>query len=360
MRAIWSSTDRGDWHGRTVVIATGACNIPCVPQRRRGRAAGDPHAHADRSTATPISSSTGGVLVVGASATGIQLADEIHRSGRPVTLAVGEHIRAPRTYRGRDIQWWMDAAGVLDQRYDEVDDIARARKVPSLQLVGTPERTMLDLNALRDIGVQAGRPARRHRRRQAAVLGLARQPVRAVRPQAGPAARHDRPLGDRATASTPRSMPPHRFAPTRVARRAAARPGSRPRRRSGRSSGRPASAPTTRWLEVPVLDRKGQIRHDGGVVAVARPVPDGHAVPAPPQVRADRRRRRRRPRSQRRISPRTCAAGGATPERRPGPYARLRTCAKAVLRAALLAAVSRIAVSSIQLSCRLAKAGGLP
>ena len=67
------------------------------------------------------------MLVVGASATGIQLADEIHRSGRPVTLSVGEHMRVPRTYRGRDIQWWMDAAGVLDERYDEIEDIVRAR-----------------------------------------------------------------------------------------------------------------------------------------------------------------------------------------------------------------------------------------
>jgi putative flavoprotein involved in K+ transport len=56
------------------------------------------------------------VLVVGASATGIQLADEIHRSGRPVTLSVAEHVRAPRTYRGKDIMWWMDRAGVLDER----------------------------------------------------------------------------------------------------------------------------------------------------------------------------------------------------------------------------------------------------
>ena len=103
----------------------------------------------------------GGVLVVGASATGIQLADEIHRSGRPVTLAVGEHVRAPRTYRGRDIQWWMDAAGVLDERYDEVDDIDRARNVPSLQLVGSPERDILDLNALTRDRRQARRPARR-------------------------------------------------------------------------------------------------------------------------------------------------------------------------------------------------------
>jgi putative flavoprotein involved in K+ transport len=74
--------------------------------------------------------------VVGASASGTQIANEIHRSGRPVTLAVGEHIRAPRIYRGRDLEWWMDAAGVLDERYDAVDNIGRARRVPSLQLAG--------------------------------------------------------------------------------------------------------------------------------------------------------------------------------------------------------------------------------
>ena len=53
----------------------------------------------------------GGVLVVGASASGIQLADEIHASGRPVTLAVGRHTRMPRRYRGRDILWWIDTMG---------------------------------------------------------------------------------------------------------------------------------------------------------------------------------------------------------------------------------------------------------
>ena len=58
----------------------------------------------------------GGVLVVGASASGVQIAEELQRSGRPVTLAVGEHVRVPRTYRGRDILWWMDASGLLDER----------------------------------------------------------------------------------------------------------------------------------------------------------------------------------------------------------------------------------------------------
>ena len=94
------------------------------------------------------------MLVVGASATGVQLAAELRQSGRPVTLSVGEHVRLPRTYRGRDVLWWMDASGVWDQRYDEVDDLTRARRLPSPQLVGTPERTTLDLNALAAMGVE--------------------------------------------------------------------------------------------------------------------------------------------------------------------------------------------------------------
>ena len=76
----------------------------------------------------PAELDDGGVLVVGASASGVQIADELPRAGRDVTLAVGEHVRLPRTYRGRDIHWWMDAIGLLDERYDEVDDIAKARR----------------------------------------------------------------------------------------------------------------------------------------------------------------------------------------------------------------------------------------
>ena len=119
-------TDRGDWRCRTVVIASGACNIATVPAFAGEVPAGI-------ATLTPLGYRNpdqlepGRVLVVGASATGIQLADEIHRSGRPVTIAVGEHVRVPRTYRGRDIQWWMDADGRPRWRYDQVDDIVRAR-----------------------------------------------------------------------------------------------------------------------------------------------------------------------------------------------------------------------------------------
>ena len=94
----------------------------------------------------------GGVLVVGASASGVQIAEEVHRSGRPVTVAVGEHVRVPRRYRGRDILWWLDAAGILDERADEMDDLVRARNLPSMQLVGA-DRTV-DLNSLQALGVR--------------------------------------------------------------------------------------------------------------------------------------------------------------------------------------------------------------
>jgi putative flavoprotein involved in K+ transport len=62
-----------------------------------------------------------------------------------VTLAVGAHVRRPRVYRGRDIQFWLHALGLLDERYDQVDDLVRARHVPSPQLVGGGD---LDLNVL--------------------------------------------------------------------------------------------------------------------------------------------------------------------------------------------------------------------
>src|SRR5262245_30488135 len=146
-------TDRGEWRCRTVVIASGACNIARVPNY----ATSVPPSVATltaQSYRNPAQVADGGVLVVGASSSGTQIAHELQRAGRMVTLAVGEHIRAPRLYRGRDLQWWTDAAGVLDERYDQVDDIGRARRVPSLQLAGTPDRLTLDLNALTGIGVK--------------------------------------------------------------------------------------------------------------------------------------------------------------------------------------------------------------
>ena len=256
-------TSRGNWWCRTVVLASGACNIPSVPAVAEAL----PSAIA---TLTPLQYrkpeqlDEGGVLVVGASATGIQIADEVHRSSRPVTLAVGEHIRAPRVYRGRDIKWWMDAARVLDERYDEVDDIVRARRVPSLQLAGSPERRMMDLNALTRMGVRlVGRLAG----------------IRDGKAQFSGSLRNQCALSDlkmhrlldaidewaTANGMDDQVDPPHRFEPTAVE--------ASPPLGLDLSRGEIRTIicatgfrPDYSWLHVPVLDRKGYVRHDGGVV----------------------------------------------------------------------------------------------
>jgi putative flavoprotein involved in K+ transport len=256
-------TTGGTWECRAVVVATGACNIPVVPRAAEAFPASitsiTPRHY--RGTAELPD---GGVLVVGASATGVQLASEIHRAGRPVTLAVGEHVRLPRTYRGRDIQWWMDAAGLLDTRYDEVDDLVRARHVPSPQLVGSRDRRSLDLNALSASGIAlVGRLAdvRGSTALFSGSLGnvCALADLKMNRLLSG--------LDEWATTAghADRVGPPERFEPTRLE--------ASPPLALDLSSGAIRTVvwatgyrPDYSWLEVPVLDRKGRIRHDGGVV----------------------------------------------------------------------------------------------
>jgi putative flavoprotein involved in K+ transport len=146
-------TDRGDWRARHVVIATGYSDVPDVPALA---SAVSPHVAQVLPTRYrhPAELPEGGVLVVGASATGVQLADEIHTSGRPVTLAVGRHLRLPRTYRGRDILWWLDAMGVLTESAGSVADLRASRGQPSLQLVGRAGCRSLDIAGLRRRGVR--------------------------------------------------------------------------------------------------------------------------------------------------------------------------------------------------------------
>jgi putative flavoprotein involved in K+ transport len=141
------TTNQRVWTAKAVVVATGACSEPAIPTLAAELPTSIEQLAANRYRA-PGHLADGDVLVVGASASGLQIADEIQRSGRRVTIAVGEHIRVPRSYRGRDIHWWMDAIGVLDERYDEVDDIDRARRLASLQLVGSSDHRTLDLNTL--------------------------------------------------------------------------------------------------------------------------------------------------------------------------------------------------------------------
>ena len=227
-------------------------------RQRAGHPAGDPHfdrVHHVARLPQPDQLPEGGVLVVGASASGVQLADEIHRSGRPVTLSVGEHVRMPRTYRGRDVLWWMENSGVWNQRYDEIDDLARARGLPSPQLVGTPERVTLDLNALSAAGVElVGRLAAVRDGRALFSGGLRNQFALADLKMERLLDTFDEWARDHARDAD--AGPPERFEPTEP-------PASSPLGldlRSGEIRSivwATGSRPDYSWLDVPVLDRKG-------------------------------------------------------------------------------------------------------
>src|SRR4051794_23611102 len=145
------ATAGGTWRAGNVVVATGWCDQPVVP----AFAADLDVAHLTASAyRRPGDLAPGGVLVVGASATGVQLAHELRLPGRDVTIAVGRHTRVPRTYRGMDMFWWLGRIGALDRTIDTMADAHDARHEPSLQLVGGPDRASLDLLTLQAIGVR--------------------------------------------------------------------------------------------------------------------------------------------------------------------------------------------------------------
>lgn len=256
-------TNQGDWQCRAVVLATGACNLPSVP----ACAEAVPAAVSTLSSMqyrNPSQLADGGVLIVGASATGTQIADEIQRSGRPVTLAVGEHVRAPRVYRGRDIQRWMDMAGIFDERYDTIENLPRARSLPSMQLAGSDDRRTIDLNALTDIGVRLVGRLAGIKDGQAQFSGSLRNVCTLSD------LKMDRLLDTVDTWATDHGYdhevdPPQRFEPTRVE---ASPPLGLDLQRSAIRTIIWATGyrPDYTWLNVPVFDHRGRVRHDGGIV----------------------------------------------------------------------------------------------
>ena len=252
-------SNRGIWSAKAVVIASGACNQPSVP-----RVADNFPELVEQLTpfdyTSPKDVPEGRVLIVGASATGLQMARELREAGHEVTVAAGEHVRMPRKYRGKDIFYWLKRSGIHDQRYDEVEDIARGRRLPSPQLVGSNELPLLDLNYLMEQGVDlVGRlmGVRDDQLQFSGSLGnvcaladlkmnrLLRQIDEYADQEGAPAA--------------------ELFEATRVPERPPLTLGI------GQANIRSVIwatgfRPDYSWLNVPVLNHKGQLRHEGGVV----------------------------------------------------------------------------------------------
>ncbi len=260
-------TDRGPIRARAVVIATGLCDRPRLPEWANAIRDAAQVLHAADYT-RPDALPAGGVLVVGASASGVQLARALAEAGRAVTLAAGRHTRMPRRYRGRDIFHWLDQAGALDDRWTEVPDLTAARRQPSLQLRGGAQ---IDLGLLHRAGVRlAGR-----------AVGVTGGRVRLADTLAADMAASEVRLRrtlvriDRHIAATGQDLPidPQSWRAPRTPRTA---PESVDLRAEGIGTvifatgyGRDYG-----WLDLPVLDGAGELIHRGGVL----PLPGLYAL----------------------------------------------------------------------------------
>jgi len=119
--SVTRGTNAGTWLAETsdgpieatnVVFATGPFQKPSIPAIVPADAPlTQLHSNAYRNSAQVPE---GGVLVVGAGSSGVQIADELARAGRQVYLSVGPHNRPPRSYRGKDFCWWLGALGHWD------------------------------------------------------------------------------------------------------------------------------------------------------------------------------------------------------------------------------------------------------
>jgi putative flavoprotein involved in K+ transport len=250
-------SSKGSWHARCVVIATGHCDVPFVPKMAQSLPT-----YIQQVTPTayrnPNELPDGGVIVVGASASGVQLAEEIQRSGRQVMISVGRHTRLPRLYRERDIMRWLDQYGILEDDAVTASELDAARWQPSMQLVGRPERSNLDLRALSDLGVQVvGRVAGI----RGAVLQLDDNLAEAVESSHGRMERLLRRIDVFADAvGAPAESWPARFALSQS-----------PQAIDLAANGIKTVVWATgfvrdySWLHVPVLDASGELMHAGGI-----------------------------------------------------------------------------------------------
>ncbi|MCW4459864.1 NAD(P)/FAD-dependent oxidoreductase [Microbacterium sp. MPKO10] len=107
-------TSDGDYQARFVIVATGPFQRAVMPNVVPA-SSGLYQIHS-KDYRNPKQLPEGGVLVVGSGSSGAQIANELRRSGRQVHLSMSAHTRPPRTYRGRDIVWWMGVLGIWDQQ----------------------------------------------------------------------------------------------------------------------------------------------------------------------------------------------------------------------------------------------------
>lgn len=139
-------TSDGTIDARYVVAATGPFQRPVFPKIvPEGAVPVQIHSSSYRN---PQQLPEGAVLVVGAGSSGVQIADELRRSGREVYLSVGAHDRPPRSYRDRDFCWWLGVLGLWD-----LETPAAGAEHVTIAVSGARGGHTVDFRALAALGV---------------------------------------------------------------------------------------------------------------------------------------------------------------------------------------------------------------
>ncbi|WP_405727585.1 NAD(P)/FAD-dependent oxidoreductase [Streptomyces sp. NBC_01537] len=140
-------TSEGCIDARFVVAATGPFQRPVFPPIvPEGAVPVQMHSSGYRN---PEQLPVGAVLVVGAGSSGVQIADELRRSGRQVHLSVGPHDRPPREYRGRDFCWWLGVLGLWD-----AETPPQGAEHVTIAVSGARGGHTVDFRALADTGIE--------------------------------------------------------------------------------------------------------------------------------------------------------------------------------------------------------------
>lgn len=145
-------TDDTLYHANNVVMATGLFQTPRVPSCGAQLPEHITQVHSAHYR-NPEQLPQGGVLVVGSSQSGCQIAEEIHQSGRPAFLCVGEAGRIPRRYRGKDIMEWTTLLGVSERTVDMLPS-PKAKFAPNPQMSGKADERGLNLHLFAQQGIQ--------------------------------------------------------------------------------------------------------------------------------------------------------------------------------------------------------------
>ncbi|MGE8414426.1 MAG: flavin-containing monooxygenase [Pseudomonas sp.] len=139
-------TSAGSIQANRVVAATGPFQRPVIPAIAPAQGRVMQMHSADYRN--PGQLPEGAVLVVGAGSSGVQIADELQRSGRQVYLSVGAHDRPPRAYRNRDFCWWL---GVLGEWEAEI--AKPGREHVTIAVSGARGGQTIDFRALAQQGI---------------------------------------------------------------------------------------------------------------------------------------------------------------------------------------------------------------